>query len=121
MEQMQAPGTPKGLMAAVIGMGILIVVGTGALVGVIIHRMGAHTSPATLAASAPAGGEQISSTTPLPLPAGSRLVSMTHVQDDLLALHILENGKDRILLWQVSSGRVRPGLDIANLPALSAP
>ncbi|KXV78636.1 MULTISPECIES: hypothetical protein [Acetobacter] len=108
----QTPGTPKALMAAVIGMGILIVVGTLGLVGVIIHRMGSHTPSTSAALSAPAVPLQDAPARPV-LPAGTHLISMARVRDDLLALHVSTNGEDRILLWQVSTGRILPGIDSA--------
>lgn len=106
----QTPGTPKALMAAVIGMGILIVVGTVGLVGVIIHRMGSHTPSAGPTLSAPAVPLQDAPAHPV-LPAGTHLISMARVRDDLLALHVSTNGEERILLWQVSTGRILPGID----------
>lgn len=116
----QTPGTPKALMAAVIGMGILIVLGTGGLVGVIIHRMGAHPPPAGAALSAPPVPLQ-NATTPPTLPAGTRLISMTRVQDGLLALHINDVGQDRILLWQVGTDHLIPGVEGALAPARPTP
>lgn len=117
----QTPGTPKALMAAVIGMGILIVVGTVTMVGVIIHRMGAHKPPVSLAVSAPAVPLQDIAAAHPALPAGTHLINMARVQDDLLALHVSANGEDRILLWQVSTGRLLPGVESARPSAGTTP
>lgn len=115
----QTPGTPKALMAAVIGMGILIVVGTLGLVGVIIHRMGSHAPPAPKALSLPAVPLQDAATPPA-LPAGAHLVSMTRIQEGLMALHVTENGQDRILLWQLGADHLTLGVTQAE-PDRSAP
>ena len=66
-------------------MGILIVVSTLGLVGVIIHRMGSHTPSTSAALSAPAVPLQDAPARPV-LPAGTHLISMARVRDDLLAL-----------------------------------
>lgn len=116
----QTPGTPKGLMAAVIGMGLLIVVGTVALVGVIIHRMGSHTPPSGTAITARAVPLQNAAAPPV-LPAGTRLISMARVQDGLMALHIADNGQDRILLWQIGTDHLILGVEGAVHPAGAAP
>ncbi|GAN69539.1 hypothetical protein [Acetobacter orleanensis] len=111
----QTPGTPKALMAAVIGMGILIVVGTVGLVGVIIHRMGAHKPPIDAALSLPPVPLQTAATLPV-LPPGARLMSMARVREGLMALHINEVGRDRILLWHVGSDHLIPGVESSNAP-----
>lgn len=105
----EPPRTPKALLAAVIGMGVLIVVGVVTLVGVIIHRMNTHPTQTSL----PTGVPLQESTLPTPtLAPGSKLLSMARVQDDLLALHISENGQDKIVLWQVSTHKLMQGLTL---------
>ncbi|KXV61458.1 hypothetical protein AD948_01585 [Acetobacter senegalensis] len=111
----ETPGTPKALLAAVIGMGILIIAGTITLVWVILHRMNAGPTHPSLPASVPL---QEDAQGPVTLPPGTRLLSMARVQDDLLALHVSENGQDKVLLWQVSTHRLRSGLI---LPTPSTP
>lgn len=105
----QTPGTSKALLGAVIGMGLLIVAGTVTLVGVIIHRMNAGPAHPALSAHIPL---QDAPHTPLSLPAGTRLISMTRVEDNLLALHVSENGHEKVLLWRVSTQSLLPGLDV---------
>jgi len=104
------PRTPKALTAAVIIMGVLIIVGTVTLVGLIIHRIGHHSNAqSALPAHVPL---QDAVTTQTELPPGTTLTGMTRVQDDLLALQVNENGEQKILLWQVSTRRLLPGLTI---------
>lgn len=45
MEEPQEYKTPKALLVAVIGMGVLIVVGVVVLAGVLIHRMSSKPAP----------------------------------------------------------------------------
>lgn len=111
----EPPRTPKALLAAVIGMGVLIVVGTVTLVGVIIHRMNAHPPQTALPASVPLQENALPAPTLAP---GSKLLGMARVQDDLLALHVSENGHDKIVLWQVSTHKLMQGL---TLPPAAAP
>ena len=104
------PRTPKALTAAVIIMGVLIIVGTVTLVGLIIHRIGHHSNAqSALPVHVPL---QDAVTTQTELPPGTTLTGMTRVQDDLLALQVNENGEQKILLWQVSTRRLLPGLTI---------
>ncbi|MGO3517419.1 MAG: DUF6476 family protein [Acetobacter cibinongensis] len=110
MDQLEEPPrTSKALLAAVIGMGVLIVAGTVTLVGVIIHRMNSHPAPPALPAALPLQ-DATPEAAPPTLPAGTRLLSVTRVQDGLLALHVTENGQDKILLWQVNAHKILQGL-----------
>lgn len=111
----ETPGTPKALLVAVIGMGVLIIAGTVTLVGVILHRMNAGPTPPPLPATIPLQDNGQAAVT---LPPGTRLISMARVRDDLVALHVSENGQDKVLLWRVSARAIYPGLE---LPAPSAP
>lgn len=99
--------TPKALMAAVVGMGVLIIVGVMALVGVVIHRMGGPHHPA-IATSIPLTDMH---TAHLALGPDEHMLSMTRVHDDLLAIHIASRGQERIMLWNVTTGQVLPGLE----------
>jgi hypothetical protein len=115
--------TPRALLGAVIGMGVLIVVGTAFLIGVILHRMngGGHQAPPGVplveAPPVPAsamGPGRAGPNVPvvhLPLGADEHLLGMTRVQDGLIALHVSGPHGERVLLWQVGAGQVRPGLD----------
>ncbi|WP_338332939.1 hypothetical protein [Acetobacter sp. LMG 32666] len=99
--------TPKALMAAVVGMGVLIIVGVVALVGVVIHRMNTPHQP-TLTTSIPLTDTR---TAHLALGPDEHMLSTTRVHDDLLAIHIASKDHDRIMLWNVATGQVQPGLD----------
>lgn len=109
MEQVvEPPRTPKALLAAVIGMGVLIVFGTITLVAIIIHRMNSHPATAALPVHVPLQDAAL----PAPaLPPGTKILSMARVQDNLLALHILENGMtEKVLLWDVNAHTLTQGL-----------
>lgn len=89
----------RALTALTIFMGVLIVIGTGALIAVIAHRL---TSPsAQLAASAPARPLAVR----LDEPAGTRIAAMAAL-GDRLALELQGGGADRVVLVDPRSGAV---------------
>ncbi|AQS87499.1 hypothetical protein A0U93_05615 [Neoasaia chiangmaiensis] len=84
-------------MGAVIGMGVLIVVGTIGLGAVIVHRLAhGHIPSATVAATELA----------LSVPAGTQVRSVTAVGDGRLAVQLHAENADRVVLWDPASGRV---------------
>ena len=99
--------TPKALMAAVVGMGLLIIAGGVILVGVVIHRMNSPQHPA-IGTTIPLTDAR---TAHLALGSEEHLLSMARVRDDLLALHIAGKGQERIMLWNVVTGQIQPGLE----------
>ncbi|MFT8419445.1 MAG: hypothetical protein ABF636_11550 [Acetobacter sp.] len=99
--------TPKPLMAAVVGMGVLIIAGLVVLVGVVIHRMNTPHQPG-LPASIPLTDAR---TAQLPLGPEEHLLTMTRVHDGLMALHIASKEHERIMLWNVTTGQVQTGLE----------
>lgn len=99
--------TPKALMAAVVGMGGLIIVGVVILVGVVIHRMSGPHHPA-VATTIPLTDAR---TARLALGPDEYMLGMTRVHDDLLAIHIAGKGQERVMLWNVATGQVQPGLE----------
>ncbi|MFT8675824.1 MAG: hypothetical protein ABF990_08445 [Acetobacter sp.] len=128
MEQ-QDYKTPRALMAAVIGMGVLIVLGTAALIGVILHRMNAPhapTAPAALTAAVPLvdappaalprTGQPPATPAILPLAPDERMLDTTRVRDNVLALHIGSPRGDRIVLWDIRSGQFWTGLATLTTP-----
>ncbi|MBO1325267.1 hypothetical protein K2X14_07930 [Acetobacter sp. TBRC 12305] len=122
MEQ-QEYKTPKALMAAVIGMGVLIVLGTAGLVGVILHRMNAPHAPTTATVPLvdtprmePSRAEVPPAAAHLSLGTGERVLSTTRVRDNVLALHIGGPRGDRLVLWDATSGQVWTGLDAPAAP-----
>lgn len=90
----------RALTAVTIFMAVLIVVGTGALIAIIIHRS-VSPSPATVAATAPAKPLAVD----LNEPAGTRIAAMAAV-GDRLALELQGGGADRVALVDPRSGVV---------------
>ena len=91
----------RGLKAAVIGMGILIVVGVTALVVVMVQRMSATGSP-NASAIAPAAGP--ASVALLDEPAGTRIAA-TSLAGDRLAVQLSGAGPDRVVVVDLRTGR----------------
>ena len=87
----------RGLMAAVIGMGVLIVAGVAVLVVTVVHRLGSQPALAAQSLDEPPGThlQQIA-------PAGDRL-----------AILLTGGGPDRVILLDPRTGAVtrpyRPG------------
>lgn len=113
----------RGLLAAVIGMGMLLAVGSLVLVGVLIHRIAhpqsaAVARPAAEAAMLPADdfGALV-----LGEPAGTHVTGMTRQDAGLLAVALAGGGPDRILLWDVPHRRIVGRLVMNTAPALGAP
>lgn len=88
----------RWLMAAVIGMGILIVAGVAVLVVLLVQRM-SSVSP-TIASVGPAA---LAAT--LDEPAGTRIVSAS-VGADKVAVVLSGAGPDRVVIMDSRSGRV---------------
>ena len=84
----------RGLMAAVIGMGILIVVGVTVLVLTMMQRMSAVSVPNASA------GEVV-----LDEPAGTRIGSAS-MGTDRMAVQLSGGGPDRVVVVDTKSGRV---------------
>lgn len=86
----------RALTAVTIFMGVLIVVGTGALIAIIVHR--SVSAPATPGTAGPA-------TLRLDEPAGTRIAAIAAV-GDRLALELQGGGTDRVVLVDPRSGAV---------------
>lgn len=104
MMEMQDEGAVVSpvLKALVIGMGILIVLGTAGLVGVIIHRMSHPSTTGLSVVSAAVPGAPLL----LSEPEGTRILSMTRMNDHLLAVQLTGGGADRVVLWDVTRNGV---------------
>ena len=90
----------RALLAAVIVMGVMILVGTGALVGVIASRAMHPPRPAALSAG-------IMPPTLLDQPPGTRIASVARQSDTLLAVTLSGGGiGDRLLIWDIATGHV---------------
>ncbi|OUJ14531.1 hypothetical protein [Acetobacter sp. DsW_063] len=85
----------RGLLAAVIGMGAMIVVGTVVLLVVVAHRLSHPTRPAT--------AQSLSAS--LHEPEGSHIAGITWRDGDTLAVQLTGGGPDRVILWDVPHGR----------------
>ncbi|MBA5727409.1 hypothetical protein CPA56_05370 [Bombella sp. TMW2.1889] len=114
------PRTPKALVAAVIIMGVMIVLGTVLLVGIIIHRMMNHSSASPAPAApglsrAAAGPASLAGPALLKLPrqADEQVMAVTARPDGLLAIMLKTGqGDARILLWQPEQARLVAELDL---------
>ncbi|GAN99661.1 hypothetical protein Gxy13693_024_077 [Komagataeibacter xylinus NBRC 13693] len=104
----------RALLAAVIGMGILLFIGSLALVGVLVHRMMHPAAPhpvavagATVPAPVMAGpGVQAGDLVVEEAP-GTHVQSVTARPDGLLAV-VLTGGEsvDRVVLWDPAGHRI---------------
>lgn len=102
----------RGLMAAVIGMGILIVAGVTVLVVVMVQRMSAPPPPiASAVVAAPATPGTIAADILIDEPAGTRIATLA-IAGDHLALQLAGGGPDRVVVVDTRSGRIvaRTGL-----------
>jgi len=84
----------RGLKILVIGMGVVIVLGTITLAALIVRR---------LSTAAPAEGAAIS--VGLGQPPGTRILGIAATQDRL-AVHVGHEGSERVLLLDPRTGRV---------------
>ncbi len=87
----------RALKIAVIVMGALIVVGTTALIVVVVHRL---TSPPSLVVTLPASLAAV-----LDEPAGTRIAGIAAVRDRL-AIQLQGGGADRVVLIDPATGAV---------------
>ncbi|AOX17482.1 hypothetical protein [Kozakia baliensis] len=101
-----SPPVSRGLMAVVIGMGVLIVIGTVVLLGVIVHRL---SHPASHAATPLASAV---SNTSLPVSPGSRLVGATARADGTLAVILARPEGDRLVIWNPATGQIGARLSL---------
>ncbi|GCE84727.1 hypothetical protein [Komagataeibacter diospyri] len=103
----------RALLAAVIGMGVLLFIGSLALVGVLVHRM-MHPVPAptaavagmvTVAAPVVAGpgvpGDLVMDEAP-----GTHVQAVTARPDGLLAVVLSGGGADRVVVWDPAGRRI---------------
>ena len=102
----------RALLAAVIGMGVLLFIGSLALVGVLVHRM-MHPAPAPAAVvagtvtappvsmGADAAGDLVMDEAP-----GTHVQAVTARPDGLLAVVLGGGGADRVVLWDPAGRRI---------------
>ena len=99
----------RALLAAVIVMGVMILLGTAVVISVVVSRA-IHRPPAaslpTAAALPPAEGAAPVPPILVDQPAGTRIASVTRQSDRLLAITLSGGGSDRLLVWDIATGRV---------------
>jgi hypothetical protein len=99
----------RALLAAVIIMGVLIVLGSATLIAVIIGRA-THRTPHANAPVMPSAGATAGDVAPvlvLGQPPGTRIASVTRQSDTLLAVALTGGGiADRLLIWDLASGHI---------------
>ncbi|WP_122049106.1 hypothetical protein [Asaia bogorensis] len=114
------PPVSRVLMAAVIGMGVMIVIGTAGLIGVVVHRA-MHPHQATLHETrlpsspmpgesdivAPRAGQKGSDRAAVfTLHGGGHVLSQTVRPDGSLSLLIATPEGEQIVIWSPESNRV---------------
>lgn len=98
----------RALKIATIGMGVLIVLGTMTLVGIIVHRISSRDTPeAAVTAALPATVSAV-----LDEPEGTHIAGIAAV-GDRLAVQLQGGGVDRIVLVDPRSGSVVGRISLA--------
>jgi|GEM_PF-1109206 len=115
----EAPVVPRALMAAVIGMGIAIVVGVAVLIGVIVHRMGSGHGVSAPVVVGRGQGENVR----LAVPGGMRVTGMTARADGSVVVSLRGDAGERVVIWDPVGGRIVATLALpgAGLPGAGAP
>ena len=93
------------LQAAVIAMGVLILAGTAAVIGIIVHRAGAPRVPAL---ARPA----VAAPVVLDEPAGTRIAAAS-AADERLLLQLAGGGPDRVVVLDLRGGAVLARIALA--------
>ena len=93
----------RGLMAAVIGMGIMIVAGVTVLVVVMVQRMSAP--PAPIASTVIAGPAPALTDILIDEPTGTRIATLS-LAGDRLAVQLAGGGPDRVVVVDTRVGRI---------------
>ena len=89
----------RGLMTAVIGMGVLILVGVTVLVVLMVQRMSSPPPPNVSAVT------MASTTTLTDEPAGTHIAALS-LSGDRLALQLMGGGPDRVVILDAKTGRI---------------
>jgi hypothetical protein len=105
----------RALKALVIIMGVLIVVGTVALVAILISRVGGRvaTGPAATGPAAPAKGFGTAS---IALPNGAVVQAMQGVGPHALVQVALPDGSHQLLVLDPGSGTLRGTIELRPAP-----
>ena len=97
----------RGLMTAVIGMGILIAVGATVLVVLLVQRMSSAVAPnasAVIASPVVVTGAMETAAV-LDEPAGTHIAALS-LGGDRLAVQLAGGGPDRIVILDMRTGRI---------------
>jgi len=102
----------RGLKALVAGLGVLVVLGTALVIGVIIKRIYANPTPASTAAAPAAPEDSLPASAPFSLPEGSKITGIA-AADGFFAIAVTGPAGDQLWLVNPQTG--------AHALALSAP
>ena len=98
----------RALLVLVIVMGALIVLGTTALVLVVVHRL---THPEAAVETRTPFPARDTAAAPLPTaalaaePPGTRITALVRQSDAWLAMALTGGGPDRVLVWDIARNR----------------
>ncbi len=95
----------RALLALVIAMGVLVVVGTTALVAIVVHRL-THPNAVAADGAPPVPATTAPATVLAEEPAGTRITALARQSDMRLAIALTGGGPDRVLVWDIAAGRV---------------
>lgn len=111
------PPNIRALRFVVLGMGAILIVGFGAVIARIVH-LTTRQSPAEITASPPSlpvpafptrtGGPLI---IPLPLPAGTKILSQS-ISGNRLSLHYVADAEEAIAIVDLDTGQLAASLRI---------
>ncbi len=102
--EMQTRGM-RALLAAVIVMGVMILLGTAVLISTVVRR--AMRPPVGAVATVPPPADAAVRQLTLDQPPGTRIASVVRQSDTVLAVTLSGGGRaDRLLLWDVAAGRL---------------
>ncbi len=92
----------RALLALVIVMGVLIVLGTSVLVLVVVHRL---THPGSALETHVRFPARAGTAALADEPPGTRITALVRQSDTTLAIALTGGGPDRVLIWDLASGR----------------
>ncbi len=93
----------RGLMAAVIGMGIMIVAGVTVLVVVMVQRM--SVPPPAIASAVVTSPGPVATDILIDEPSGTRIATLS-LAGDHLAVQLAGGGPDRVVVVDTRAGRI---------------
>ncbi|MBY4640102.1 hypothetical protein K6L44_08910 [Gluconacetobacter entanii] len=109
----------RALLAAVIGMGVLLAVGSLVLVGVLVHRIShpRDSAPEPVQAAAGTGAQAVLpqdlGRLVLDEPAGTHVTSLARQGDTTLAVALTGGGADRVIIWDLARNRIIGRLQVS--------